>query len=102
MRLEGGFHHVPQGCGLFPYREAIGPIVFYTGLQEKKQPSPGKWKRLLALRRRRAREGVLVFWGERPSWETGGAVFAFWGRHQWGVVDLAATIQGGMQTGRTQ
>ena len=92
MHVEDGFHHVPQGCGLFPYCRAEGSAVFYMGLREKKQPSPGKWKRSLALRRRRARKGVLKFWGKRPSWETGEAVFAFWGGHEWGVIDLAATI----------
>ena len=39
MHLEDGFHHVPQGCGLFPYCGAIGPVVFCVGLQEKKQPA---------------------------------------------------------------
>ena len=48
VHVEGGFHHVPQGCGRFSYCEAIGPVAHYAGLREKKQPSPGKWKRVLA------------------------------------------------------
>ena len=60
MHLEDGFHHVPQGCGLFPYCGAIGQVILYKGLQGEKQPAREVEKIVGPEAEARSQEGTEV------------------------------------------